>query len=210
MKLPTSRINGVYWESDYPYEPDDATAAELTELFDYVAQSYPEPEGRYISGGHAGIAQLAQNPRIALSALKLVHAVLGDRTWAKSHFDLRELIVQTVNVHFRSQYCFQAHMEVARLSGLTDEQQAMLPFWETAEHVYTEEHKLIIEYTLAVCKGQVPDALFARVVDCYGEKEAIECTAVIATWAFWAMILNATGTSFDFGFDKPVDERSQA
>ncbi|GGC11940.1 hypothetical protein GCM10011494_33420 [Novosphingobium endophyticum] len=210
MKLPTSRIKGVYWESDYPYDLDDATASELGELFDYVAQSYPEPEGRYISGGHAGISQLAQNPRIALNALKLTHAVLGERTWAKDHFDLRELIVQTVNLHFRSQYCFQAHVDVARRAGLTDEQQAMLSLWETADHVYSDEHKLIIEYTLAVCSGVVPDAIFARVVDRYGEKEAIECTAVIATWAFWAMILNATGTSFDFGFDKPVDDRSPA
>ena len=210
MKLPTSRINGVYWEADYPYDLDATTGAELKELFDYVEQSYPEPEGRYISGGHAGIAQLAQNPRIALSALKLTHAVLGDRTWAKSHFDLRELIVQTVNWHFKSQYCFQAHIDVARRAGLTDEQQMLLPLWETAEHVYSDEHKLIIEYTLAVCSGSIPDGLFARVVACYGEKEATECTAVIATWAFWAMILNATGTRFDFEFDKPAADRAPA
>jgi 4-carboxymuconolactone decarboxylase len=200
VQLPTSRVTGVYWEADYPGEPDEQTKRELTELFDYVAASYPEPEGRYISGGHAGIAQLAQSPRIALGVLKMTHAVLGEGTWSATHLALRELIVQTVNCHFKAEYCFQAHIAVAQRAGLTVEQQAMIPCWRTASHIFSDEQKLVIEYAYAVCAGDVPDDLFARMVARYGEKGAMEATAIVGAWSLWAMILNATRTKFDFNY----------
>ena len=201
MKLPTSRVTGVYWESDYPGTPDETTKTELKKLFDYVAGAYPEPEGRVISGGHAGIAQIAQNPRIALAILMTTHAVLGERTWSADNYGLRELVIQVVNLHFKSQYCFQAHISVAKKAGISLAQQAALPFWRTAAHMFSDEQRLVIEYTSAVCAGDVPAELFSRVVDQYGEKQAIECTTVVAMWSLWAMILNATGTEFDFGYD---------
>ncbi len=202
MKLPTSRVTGVYWEKDYPGSPDEQTAKELTELFDYVAGSYPEPEGRVISGGHAGISQIAQNPKIALTVLKATHAVLGERTWSAENRALRELAVQTVNLHFKSQYCFQAHMSVAASYGLSVEQQAAIALWRTATHIFTDDQLLVIEYTQAMCNGDVPAELFAKVVARFGEKQAIECTCVVAMWTLWAMVLNATGTSMDFEYDR--------
>ena len=37
-----------------------------------------------------------------------------------------------------------------------------------------------------------PDELFARVVERFGEKGAVEFTTVVAFWSFWALFLNAT------------------
>jgi alkylhydroperoxidase family enzyme len=62
----------------------------------------------------------------------------------------------------------------------------------------------VIEYTLAVIAGDVPDELFAKVVARYGEQGALEFTTVAAWWSFWAMILNATRPEFDFGFVRPA------
>ena len=59
------------------------------------------------------------------------------------------------------------------------------------------------DVSLAVAAGEVPDELFAKVVKQYGEQEAFEFSVAIAWWSFWAMIINATRTDFDFGYGKP-------
>ena len=55
----------------------------------------------------------------------------------------------------------------------------------------------MIEYARAVAGGRVPDELFARVREHFGERGAIECAAVVAFWSFWALFLNATGPELE-------------
>jgi alkylhydroperoxidase family enzyme len=203
MKKITSRVTAVCQQSDYPGTPDEATKKDLKEFFEYVGSRYPEPEGLVITGGHAGLAPLALNPRLALLVLKTTHCTLEKNTWAGQHYALRELAVQTVNLYFKCDPCFQAHLSVAKNAGISLEQQAALPYWRTAAHMFDEEQQLVIEYTNAVAAGNVSDELFSRVVKRYGEKGAVECTAVVALWSYWAMIMNATRVQFDFGYAQP-------
>ena len=67
-----------------------------------------------------------------------------------------------------------------------------MPYWRTAS-LFDDEQRLVIEYAEAVTSGEVPKALFSRVVERYGDKGAVEFTAAVAWWSFWAMMLNAAG-----------------
>lgn len=208
MKKITSRVRVVDEQSAYPGTPDETTKKELKELFEYVGSHYPEPEGLVITGGHAGIAIAAHNPPLALELLKTTHCV-NKSTWAAEHYDLKELAVQVVNLYFKCDLCFQAHLVVAKRHQITIEQQAALPYWRTAAHIFSDDQRLVIEYTNAVCAGDVPDDLFSRVVKRFGERATVEFTAVVSIWACWAMILNATKTQFDFGYGAAAEAKTR-
>jgi alkylhydroperoxidase family enzyme len=193
------RVKPVFKPGDYPGIADEATRSALNELFEQVAPGRKDPE---ISGEHGGFAVVARNPRLALLLIKLSDYIVREMPATSQRLDRREVAIQTLNMHLKSEYSFQAHIRPAQAAGLTLEQQALLPFWKTA-NVFNDEQRLVIEYTLGVVTGDVPDELFARLVNQYGEMDAIEFTVGIAWWSFWAMIINATGIDFDFGYGKP-------
>lgn len=194
-----ARVKPVFKPSDFPGMPDDATKKALGDLFEQMFPGQTNPE---ISGDHGGFAVVARKPQLALLLMKLSEHIVREMPWTSQRRDLREIAAQTLNLHFKSNYSFQAHIAPAQAYGITLQQQALLPLWRTAD-VFTAEQRLVIEYTLAVVSGDVPDELFSRVVKQFGEEATIECTVGIAWWSFWAMIINATGIDFDFGYAKP-------
>lgn len=187
-----ARVTGVYKPSQYPGKPSEGTRTDLTELFHYILPQASDPE---IDKRHAGLAIAAQNPRLALGLAKLSSFIAGELPWCQRR-GLRELAIQTVNMYFKSDYSFNARVPNAAASGIGADLQAALPSWRTST-LFDEEQKLIIEYTNAVVRGDVPGELFSRVVAKYGEKEAIECTALVSFWSFWALFLNATHPEVD-------------
>jgi alkylhydroperoxidase family enzyme len=200
MKKVTARIKVVSEQSAYPGSPDATTKKQLKDLFDYVGSHYPEPEGLVIRGPHGGIAIVAQNPKFAKLLLETTHCIIENNAWGGEYVGLRELAVQVVNLYYKCDLSFQAHLTVAKDSGITLEQQAAIPYWRTIGHMFDDEQRLVIEYTNAVLVGDVSNELFGRVAKRFGEKGAMECAAAIGLWACWAMILNATGTQSDFGY----------
>lgn len=183
-----SRVAGVYKPSDYPGAPDEATKGALDDLFRYMSPQSPKPE---IDRKHGGFAIVAQNPRLALLLAQLSDYIVREMPWTSQRRELRELAIQTLNFHFKCDYSFQSHVETARTYGVSPELLAAIPYWRTTDS-FNEEQRLVIEYTLAVVSGDVPDELFTRVLKRFGEKEAVEFTTGIAWWSFWAMIINAT------------------
>ena len=105
--------------------------------------------------------------------------------------DLTELSVQAVNLYFKSAFSFETRMANAEASGIGMERLAALPYWRTSS-LFDEEQRLVLEYVNAVVTGDVPDELFGKVRDCYGEKGTVEFTALIGTFSLWAMLINAT------------------
>jgi alkylhydroperoxidase family enzyme len=196
----TARVKGVYRPSDFPGAPDETTKEELKALFEYVGVKYPESDEPEVTGYHAGIGMAARNPRLALAMLKATHVASREKPWA-DRLDLRELAIQAVNLYFKCDYAFQAHIELACKYGVPVELQALLPFWKTA-NAFTDEQRLVLAYVNAVCAADVPDDLFAKVVKQFGEKEAIDLTSLIGIFSSWAMIINATRPEFDFEFAK--------
>jgi alkylhydroperoxidase family enzyme len=194
-----ARVKLVYKPSDYPGTPDEVTKTALTELFDHMFPGQPDPE---IPGKSGAFATVTQNPQLALLLVKLSDYMVGKMPWTSQRLPLRQLMIQTVNLHFKCDFNFQSHFRPAQAAGIRLEQQACIPVWRTS-NVFNEEQRLVIEYTLAAVSGDVSDELFSRVLKRYGEKEALEFTVAVAWWSFWAMIANATRTDFDFGYGKP-------
>jgi 4-carboxymuconolactone decarboxylase len=114
-----------------------------------------------------------------------------DLGWSQ-RTDLRELAILAASLQFKSDYGFRSRLPNARAAGLTDEQLAALPEWQ-ASALFDEEQKLTIAFAESVARGDVPPALFDQAKARWGERGAVECTALIGFWGFWAMFLNATG-----------------
>jgi alkylhydroperoxidase family enzyme len=182
-----ARVKLVRKPSDYAGLPGDPPAQEdVDALFGAMFPGAEDPE---IDQAHTGFAVLARNPRLALQMLKGTQFVARDLAWTERR-DLRELVVQTVNLHFRCAYSFDSRLPNAKAFGLAPEQLAALPYWRTTT-LFDAQQRLVIEYVLAVVAGEAPEALFARVVAEFGETQAVELTAAAGWWALWAMILNA-------------------
>jgi alkylhydroperoxidase family enzyme len=187
-----SRVTAVHKPSDYPGAPDDKTREDLAALFGHMFPGVEDPE---IDRAHSGVAIAALNPGLALHLSKLSGYAALQLGWTQ-RADLRELAIQTVNLHFESDYSAQSRYRAWEAAGLRLEQLAALPFWKTTP-LFDDEQRLVIEYALAVVTGDVPEELFARVVARYGEKGAVECTAVVGIWSMWAMLINATRPRLD-------------
>lgn len=171
-------------------EPGDDPAPERADLFTALFPGNPTP---VFNHAHTLMAVLAHSPKLALPAARLSAAVILDSAWGQ-RVGLRELAFQTLGQHFGDRFSREARQPNAEAAGLTADQLTALPDWRVSD-LFDDEQKLVIEYTQAVVTGRVPDELFARMVARYGEQEAVECTAAIAFWSFWAMISGAAGLS---------------
>jgi hypothetical protein len=193
------RVKRVFKPSDYPGSPDEPTSKALSKLFEHL---YPGQPNSALPAKSSAVATVARDPHLALLMVKISDYMMRDMSWTTEHRDLHQLVGQVLDLHFKCDFSFQAHMPRARASGIGPEQQALLPFWRTVK-AFSEEQRLVIEYTLAVAAGDVPGELFTRVVNQYGEMAAIEVTVAVAWWSVWTMITNATRPEVDFGYGKP-------
>jgi alkylhydroperoxidase family enzyme len=183
-----TRVTAVSTPGDYPGTPDETTRTELAELFKTL---FPNAENPAFDAAHTGMAIAALSPRLALNLAKMSGFMAKDLPWAQAHRQMNELAIQTLNIHFKSDYTLQSRQPAAAAAGLTPEMLAAVPQWRASD-LFTEAQRLVIEYTQAVILGDVPPALFAKVVAQYGERGAVEFTAAIGWWSMWTMILNAT------------------
>ena len=198
MTTKRARVKGVFKPSDYPGTPDEQTKKDLEELFEQLFPGMPHPKPE----PHWGFAILAHNPRLAMGVWQLLGHVVREMTWTQQR-DLRELAIQALNIHFKCDFSFQAHLVYGQAHGCSLEKQAAIPYWKTTT-LFNDEERLVIEYTYAVVSGDVPEELFARVVKRYGEKGAIEFTMAIGWWSLWAMMLNATRPEFFMEHASPM------
>ena len=187
-----ARVTTINRPGDYPGTPDADTSADLAALFGAMFPGNSDPE---INQYHAGIAIAAHSPRLASALAGLSKLMAVELGWSQ-RTDLRELAILAANLHFKSDYGFRSRLPNARAAGLTDEQLAALPDWQSSA-LFDDDQKLTIAYAHAVASGDVPLALFGQVKARWGERGAIECTALIGFWGFWAMFLNATGAELD-------------
>jgi len=181
-----SRVTPVYAPGDHPKAGDPAVQGELAELFGYLFPNVEKPE---IDPPHTGLAIAAQNPKLALQLAKMSRFMVLELPWCQRR-DRLELAIQAVNLHFKSDFSFQARLPQITASGLGLEKAAAIPYWRTTP-LFDAEERLVVEYAFAAAAGDVPAELFARVAEQYGEQGAVEFTSVVAWFSFWAMLINA-------------------
>ena len=84
-------------------------------------------------------------------------------------------------------YCIDMHSKDARAAGETEQRLYLLNAWRETP-LYTERERTALEWTEAVTRvadGHVPDEVYARARDHFGEEELLSLTiAVIATNSF--------------------------
>ncbi len=194
-----SRTHLVFRKGDFPGTPDKSTRQALDELFGNVEWMFGSDPETVIPGSASAFAIVARTPKLANKLIELSNYMLQEMEWTTRRKAIKQLAIQTLNLELNCHFSYQSHIVSAERDGLSVEQQTQIPFWETT-NVFNDEQRMVIEYTLAVVRGDVPGELFARVVDQYGESEAIEFTVSIGWWALWAMLINATDTDYDFGF----------
>lgn len=186
-----TRVKTIRRQSDAPEGASKADSEASKEFFDtFFREFLPHLEDKEIPQASIGFSIVSHNPKLALNLLDLSKFMARDLPWSQDRTDLKELSVQTLNLHYKCEASFEPHLAYAVKAGLSAEQQAAIPYWKTSS-LFDDEQRLIIEYTMGVVKNAVTDELFGRVVERYGERRAVEMTSAIAWWSFWAMILNA-------------------
>lgn len=193
-----SRIKPMLKPSDYPAGVDEATRVAAKALFDHMFPGVENPE---IPGKSAAFGTVANDPKLALLLVKLSDYVVREMPFTSTRRDLQQLMVQTLNWKLGCDFSFQSHIAPAAAVGISLELQTQIPFWKTT-NAFNDEQRLVIEYTVAVVEGSVPDELYQRVAAHFDERDTLALTVGVAWWSFWAMIINATKTEFDFGFRK--------
>lgn len=168
--------------------PEPALQQDVAELFETLFPGNPAPE---FDAGHGLMAILAQSPKLALPASHLSAAVFRDSAWGQ-RAAMRELAFQVLGEHFGDSFSTAARRSYALAAELSEDQLAAIPAGRDAD-LFDEEQRLVIEYTRAVVTGRVPEALTARMIARYGERETVECTVAIGFWSFWAMVAGAAG-----------------
>lgn len=79
------------------------------------------------------------------------------------------------------EYCIDFGSQVARRSGLSDEQLLALPTYQTST-LFTELEKLVLDYAVGMSRTpvEVPDMLFAQLRKHFDEAQLVELTHIIA------------------------------
>lgn len=193
-----ARINPMLKPSDYPEGIDADSKSAVEALFNHMFPGVENPE---IPGKSAAFGIVANDPHLAIHLVKLSDYVVREMPFTSTRRDLQQLMVQALNWKLGCDFSFQSHIAPAAVAGISAELQALIPFWQTT-NAFTDEQRLVIEYSVAVVEGVVPDELYGRVAAYFNQSDTLALTVGIAWWSFWAMIINATKTEFDFGFRK--------
>lgn len=160
---------------------------DVEELFGLL---FPDGTERVFRGAQLGWGVLAgQDPRIATTVAKLTR-MIARGPFLAARPDLRELAIQSVNMHFRCEFSHRSHLAYLSRVGLSLEAIAALPYWRTSS-LFSGEQKLVIAYSLALVSGDVPDNLHDEVVNAFGQQSVGELALAVAHWSFWALLLNA-------------------
>jgi alkylhydroperoxidase family enzyme len=166
---------------------------EAQQLFDLL---FPQGGERVLRGGQQGWGLVAAHgPRTALLVAQLTKQIAAG-PFLTARPDLREIAIQSVNLHFRCDFSYHSHLAYLSKVGLPLETIAALPYWRTSS-VFDADQKLVIAYTLALVAGDVSDALHAEAVNELGEGAVAELAFAVAHWSFWAIFLNAARLDID-------------
>jgi len=120
---------------------------------------------------------------------------------------LRELGQTRVGWCVGSRFVYSQHCKSCRTVGLTEEQIAAIPAWETAG-CFDAVQRAVLAYTdcLAVQHGQVPDGLFDALSEHLSDEEILELTYIVATYGMHGVISRALRLEYDADEDQPLVE----
>ncbi|HZA55326.1 MAG TPA: carboxymuconolactone decarboxylase family protein [Candidatus Udaeobacter sp.] len=104
----------------------------------------------------------------------------------------RELAVIRVAILNKVEYVVRAHGPAYALKeGLTPEQVDALADWD-ASNLFSEKQRALLAYTDSMTREiEVPDAVFAKVRECFTERQTVELTMLIGAYNMLTRFLKA-------------------
>jgi len=120
---------------------------------------------------------------------------------------LRELGQTRVGWCVGSRFVYSQHCKSCRTVGLTEEQIAAIPSWETAG-CFDAVQRAVLAYTdcLGSQHGRVPDGLFDALSEHLSDEEILELTYIVATYGMHGVISRALRLEYDADEDQPLVE----
>ncbi|WP_319432319.1 carboxymuconolactone decarboxylase family protein [Mycobacterium sp. RTGN5] len=150
---------------------------------------------------------------MAQSPAALRHAVRGFRLYREEvgiRADHRELGQIRAGWVVGSQFVFSQHCKASRSAGLSEEQIAAIPSWQTAD-CFDHTERLLLAYAdcLAGQQGRVPEQLMVQLREVFSDKDILEFTYTTTMYVQHAIMSRALRLEFD-DRDEPVVEVEDA
>jgi AhpD family alkylhydroperoxidase len=104
----------------------------------------------------------------------------------KSSIDqtLKELVAFRVSQINGCAYCLDMHSKDARANGETEQRLYSLSAWRETPY-YSDRERAALEWTEAVTKADIPDAVYSAARSQFSEEELIDLTLLSATTGVW-------------------------
>jgi len=186
-----SRVTHIYSADQYPHELADGEAGAQLERallkYERFTQSWPGSDGKASAVGN-NWAVLLHAPRFAEIMVDFSDFVQNHLAWCRRAAP-RELAILVLFQRRGSDYGFQSHLAPAAAAGVTEGQLADLPTYLTSDS-FDEEERDAIAYTHAALDGDVPDELFQRLKQRYGEQQVVEMAVLVGFYSLWAILLD--------------------
>lgn len=132
----------------------------------------------------------------AKTAPKAFKALIGFDAAARAGLDpaLVELVQIRASQLNRCAYCLHIHTSDARKAGESEERLHMVAVWHEAGHFFGEKERAALALTEAVTliSGGVPDDVYTRALEQFGEEELGRLLALIFAINTWNRIAIAT------------------
>ncbi len=133
--------------------------------------------------------------RMLLHSGPVAEGWLGYLTAVRHHMKLsgalREMVIMLVAHLNGAPYEAEQHAPIARKEGVTEEQLAALPRWESSDR-FDPRERAVLAYTQAMTRDiHVSDEIFAAVRLHFDEEGIVELTAAVAAYNMVSRFLEA-------------------
>lgn len=138
------------------------------------------------------------------------HAVAGFGLFSSKNRKLspkfRELGLTRSGFVKGSQFVFSQHSKASRAAGLSDEQVAALPAWQTSD-AFSPAERAVLAYTdeVMLADGRVQDATFDALREHLSEEEVLELTYAVASYGLHATMCRALRLEYDDVAERVVE-----
>jgi len=140
-------------------------------------------------------ATIAHYPRALKPIIDLYQAIAKESTIEPNLQELANLEVSRIN---HCHYCLTHHAQMAKASGIKDEQ---LKSWkaEKLDEAFSDKEKTVIEYAREVTKDaeDVSDELFKRLKSYFSDSEIVNLTLIIGLMNVFNRFNGALGVELE-------------
>src|SRR3989338_11543188 len=140
-------------------------------------------------------ATIARYPKALKPLLDLYQAISKDSTIEPGLQELANLEVSRIN---RCNYCLVHHTQMAKMSGVSEEQLYVLKIGEVAD-AFSDKEKTVIEYARQVTKDaeNVSDDLFKHLKSYFSDSEIVNLTLIIGLMNIFNRFNGALGVELE-------------